>query len=131
LGWRPDLDLLGGIELIGLMLLGLFAFTWVGVLLGMVLRSPDAVMGVGFGLLFPLAFMAGAFVPIEGMSAVPRAIAHWEPVSALVAAVRHVAQGTDTTGSWQLENPVVAMVAWCVLIMAICIPLAIRRLDRS
>lgn len=130
-GWRPDLDLLGGIELVALMLLGLFAFTWLGVLLGMLLRSADAVMGVGFGLLFPLAFMAGAFVPIEGMSAVPRAIAHWEPVSALVAAVRQVAQGTDSSGSWQLENPVVAMVGWCLVIMAVCIPLALRRLDRS
>lgn len=128
-GWRPDLDLLGGIELVGLMLLGLVAFTWVGVLMGMLLRSADAVMGIGFGVLFPLAFMSGAFVPIEGMSAVPRAIAHWEPVSALVAAVRNLAQGTDATGSWQLEHPIVAMVAWCLLIMAVCIPLAIRRLN--
>jgi ABC-2 type transport system permease protein len=128
-GWRPDLDLLGGLELAALMLLGLVTFTWVGVLLGMVLRSADAVMGVGFAALFPLAFMAGSFVPIEGMAAVPRAVAHWEPISALVAAVRQVAQGTDSSGSWQLEHPVVAMVLWCALILAVCIPLALRRLS--
>jgi ABC-type multidrug transport system permease subunit len=97
------------------------------VLLGMTFRSPDAVQGIGFGVLFPLAFLAGTFVPIEGMKAVPRAIAEWDPISALVAAVRHVCQGTDSTGSWQLEHPVVAMIGWCVLLIVVCVPLALRR----
>lgn len=127
LGWRPDLDVAGFFTLTGLILLGLFAFTWFGVLLGMVMRSPDAVQGLGFGILFPLAFLAGTFVPIEGMAAVPRAVAHWDPISALVAAVRQVSQGTESSGSWQLEHPVVAMVGWCVLLIVVCVPLALRR----
>ena len=53
----------------------MFAFTWMGVLLGMLVRSPDAMQGVGFIVIFPLAFLAGTFVPIAGMDAVPRAIA--------------------------------------------------------
>jgi ABC transporter DrrB family efflux protein len=127
LGWRPDLDLAGFFELAGLILLGLFAFTWFGVLLGMIFRSPDAVQGLGFGVLFPLAFLAGTFVPIEGMSTIPRAVAQWDPISALVAAVRQVCQGTDSSGSWQLEHPVPAMIGWCLLLIVVCVPLALRR----
>ncbi len=75
LGWHPHLTLAHGVELLGLMILGVFAFTWAGVLFGMLVRSPDAMQGVGFIVIFPLSFMAGTFVPIAGMDAVPRAIA--------------------------------------------------------
>jgi ABC transporter DrrB family efflux protein len=127
LGWRPEMSAFETVELVGLLLLGLFAFTWFGVLIGMLVRSPDAVQGLGFGVLFPLAFLAGTFVPIAGMAAVPRAIAQWDPISALVAAVRQVTQGTHTSGSWQLEHPVPAMIGWCLLLVAVCVPLALRR----
>jgi ABC-2 type transport system permease protein len=127
LGWRPHLGVGGVFELIGLMLLGLFAFTWFGVLMGMLVRSSDAMQGVGFAIVLPLSFLAGTFVPIAGMKAVPRAIGEWDPLSALVAAVRKVCQGTASHGSWPLDHPVPAMILWCVLIIAVCVPLALRR----
>lgn len=126
LGWRPHLSPLGFVELIGLVLLGFFSFTWFGVLLGMTIRNADAMQGIGFAVVFPLTFLAGTFVPIAGMKAVPRAIGEWDPLSALVAAIRQVTQGIHSHGSWQLEHPVAAMVAWCLLITAVCVPLALR-----
>src|SRR6201996_7549313 len=45
LGWDPHVTVAGGFELAGLMLLGIFAFTWCGVLFGMLVRSPAAVQG--------------------------------------------------------------------------------------
>jgi ABC-2 type transport system permease protein len=127
LGWRPHLGVGSGFELAGLMLFGLVAFTWLGVVLGMVMRSPDATQGLGFALMLPLSFLAGTFVPISGMKLVPRAIAEWDPLSAIVAAVRQVCQGIHSSGSWQLVHPVVAMLAWCVLITAVCVPVALHR----
>ncbi|MGA7834511.1 MAG: ABC transporter permease [Acidimicrobiales bacterium] len=127
LGWRPQLDVVTFFELIGLILLGLTAFTTFGVLMGMILRSTDAMQGIGFAIMLPLSFLAGVFVPIGGMKVVLRVIGEWDPLSSIVAAIRHVSQGTNVTGSWQLDHPVVAMVAWCVLITAICVPLALRR----
>jgi ABC-2 type transport system permease protein len=127
LGWRPDLTVGKGLELVVLMLLGLFAFTWFGVLLGMLVRSSDAVQGIGFAIMLPLSFLGGTFVPISGMKLVPRVIGQWEPISTLVAAIRHVCQGTNSTGSWPLEHPIIAMVGWCILIIGICVPLALRR----
>jgi ABC-2 type transport system permease protein len=127
LGWRPHLGSGRAFELVALVLLGLFAFTWFGVLMGMLVRSADAVQGIGFAVMLPLSFLAGTFVPISGMKLIPRAIAEWDPLSALVAAFRHICQGTSSHGSLQLEHPVAATVGWCVLIIAICVPLALRR----
>jgi len=131
LGWSPHLTLAHAIELLALMTLGVFAFTWAGVLAGMLVRSPDAMQGVGFIVIFPLAFMAGTFVPIAGMAAVPRAIAQWDPIAALVATVRELTQGVHSSGSWQLDHPEIAMALWCVAILAISMPLALRRFNRT
>ena len=131
LGWSPHLTVAHGFELVGLMVLGMLAFTWAGVLLGMLVRSPDAMQGVGFIIIFPLSFMAGTFVPIAGMDSIPRAIAHWDPISALVASVRSLTQGVHSNGSWQLTHPELAMALWCVVIMAVCVPLALRRFNRT
>jgi ABC-2 type transport system permease protein len=132
LGWSPHMSLVHGVELVALVALGMFAFTWCGVLVGMLVRSPDAVQGVGFIIILPLTFMAGTFVPIAGMDAIPRAIADWDPISALVATVRSLTTpGVHTAGSWQLDHPELAMVGWCVLLLAICVPLALRHFNRT
>ncbi len=131
LGWSPHLTLLGALELGGLMVLGMFAFTWAGVLFGMLVRSPDAVQGVGFTVVFPLTFLAGTFVPIAGMDAIPRAIAEWDPISVLVAAVRDLTQGIPSSGSWPLDHPEIAMLIWSLVIIAVCVPLALRRFNRT
>jgi ABC-2 type transport system permease protein len=132
LGWDPHVTLVGGIELLGLLLLGMFAFTWCGVLVGMLVRSPDAVQGMGFIVILPLAFMAGTFVPIAGMDAIPRAIGEWDPISALVATVRKLTTlDYHGAGSWQLVHPELAMIGWCLVLLAICVPLALRRFSRT
>ena len=126
-GWRPDLDAVGVLALIGIILLGLTTFTWFGVLIGMVFPSPDAVQGVGFAIMLPLSFMAGTFVPIAGMATVPRIIAEWDPLSPFVATVRQICTGVPASGSWPLEHAVFMSLAWCALILAICVPVALRR----
>ncbi len=132
LGWRPQLTLAHGLELAVLIALGLLAFTWCGVLFGMLVRSPDAVQGIGFIIILPLTFMAGVFVPIAGMDAVPRAIAEWDPISALVATLRSLTTPAfRSSGSWQLDHPEIAMIFWVLLLIAICIPLALRRFNRA
>jgi ABC-2 type transport system permease protein len=131
LGWSPHLTPIGAVELTALMVLGLFAFTWLGVLFGMIVRSPDAMQGVGFIIILPLTFMAGTFVPIAGMQLIPRTIGNWDPISAMVAAIRKLTQGYPSFGSWQLAHPEAAMALWCLILIAICVPLALRRFNRT
>jgi ABC-2 type transport system permease protein len=78
-----------------------------------------------------MTFLAGTFVPIAGMQTVPRAIGEYNPLSAIVAAIRQVTQGMESTGSWPLEHPVPAMIAYCTLIIAICLPQAVRKFRKA
>ena len=130
LGWRPDLSVLTAVELAALLALAMFAFTWVGVLLGLLISSPDAAQGLGFIVILPLTFMAGTFVPIAGMDAVPRAIAEWDPISALVGTARTLSTHLHSSGSLQLDHPELAMVGWCLILLGVCVPLALRRFNR-
>ena len=131
LGWSPHFSTIHGIELLALMIFGVFAFTWTGILFGMIVRSPDAMQGMGFIVILPLTFLAGTFVPIAGLDAVPRAIAEWDPISALVAAVRLLTEGYPSSGSWQLTHPELAMALWCLILIAITVPLALRRFNNT
>ncbi len=48
-----------------------------------------------------------------------------------MASVRNLTEGYQSTRSWPLEHPEVAMVFWCLLIIGICVPLALRRFNRT
>lgn len=130
-GWRPNFGVGGALAWVGLMLLGTLAFTWAGAYFGMLVRSPDAMQGVGFIVVFPLAFLGGAFVPILKMDAIPRAIGEWDPISALVATSRGLANGYHAHGSWLLSHGELAMVIWSLLMLAIFIPLALHRFNNT
>jgi len=130
-GWSPEVGVAGAFELAGLILIGLVSFTIVGTTLGMVVKSADAAQGLGFAVVLPLTFLAGTFVPIETMQAIPRWIGEHNPVSAFVAAIREVAQGTQAHGSWQLEHPVPAMLIWCAIAVAVCTPIMLRKFKNA
>jgi ABC-type polysaccharide/polyol phosphate export permease len=131
LGWRPSFGLAHGLELVGLVALAMLAFTWMGVYVGMVVRSSDAVQGVGFIIIFPLTFMAGVFVPIKGMDLIPRTIGEWDPISAFVATLRKLTENISSPGSWPLDHPELGMLIWSLLLLGIFVPLALRRFGKG
>lgn len=63
LGWLPHVGVGGTLELIFLILLGLFAFTWFGVLMGMIIRNSDAMQGIGFAVVLPCRSWPGPSSP--------------------------------------------------------------------
>jgi ABC-type polysaccharide/polyol phosphate export permease len=129
-GWRthtPPTHVAGA-----LLLLVMFAaaMVWVGTLIGLLVRTPDAVMGVGFTIVFPLTFLSNAFVPTATLPPVLRHIAEWNPVSTLVAAVRelfgnHITQVGPQP--WPLAHAVPMAFVSCIAILAITVPLSLRR----
>jgi ABC transporter DrrB family efflux protein len=132
-GWGIHSDVLHAIAGYGVILLFAFATLWCGTLLGLVVRSPDAAQGMVFMVVFPLTFLASTFVPITGFSPVLRAIAEWNPISALAAAVRTLF-GNPTAmppdPAWPLAHCVAFSIAWSVLLIAIAMPAAIRLFRR-
>jgi ABC transporter DrrB family efflux protein len=128
-GWRIHADLLHALAGFGLLLLFAFAMLWLGTFLGVAVRSPDAVTGVAFLVVFPLTFVANGFVPAGGLPDGLRAVAEWNPVSAIVAAVRTLF-GNPTAlpadAPWPLQHPVLSAVGWCLFVLAVAIPLTLR-----
>jgi ABC-2 type transport system permease protein len=75
-----------------------FCLTWVWTALGLVLRTPGAVMGVSGTILFPLTFVSSIFVEPRTMPPVLAAIVEANPVTWLATAVRGLMHGTATAG---------------------------------
>ncbi len=134
IGWRPHGSVLGVFFAIVLMLLFAFSMTWLGVLLGCIVNEPEAVMGIGFVVLFPITFIANTFVPTAGMPAFIQLLAEWNPISAVTAAVRHLLGNTnpslETSTRWPLVHPIPASLLFCAALVAVFAPLALARYRR-
>ncbi|HLT17123.1 MAG TPA: ABC transporter permease [Acidimicrobiales bacterium] len=109
------------------------AMVWVGTYVGLLVRTPDAVMGVVFPAIFPLTFVSGAFVPIETLPNVLQWVASLNPVSVQVAAVREL-WGNPVAPSpkdvWPMEHPVAAAFLYVALLLVAAVPAAVRRFER-
>ncbi|MFD9541578.1 ABC transporter permease [Streptomyces sp. NPDC060022] len=131
IGWRTHENL--GKVLLGFLLLLLlgYAFSWIGALIGLVVRTPEAATSGGLIWLFPLTFISNAFVDANQMPTVLRHIAEWNPFSATVQACRelfgNLPPGFVTPDAWPMQNPILASVLWSVLIVVVFRTLAVRK----
>ncbi|MFJ2812390.1 ABC transporter permease [Streptomyces sp. NPDC091279] len=131
-GWRPGSaeptdagKILAGFGL--LLLLG-YAFTWIGALIGLSVRTPEAATSGGIIWLFPVTFISNAFVDSGQMTPWLRHIADWNPFSATVQACRQLFgdPGLSQSGAWPMQHPVWASLIYSVLIVAVFRTLAVR-----
>ena len=134
IGWGINEGVAKG--LLGYFLLILFGFAmiWVGILAGSSLKSVEAVQGVMFTTIFPITFLSNAFARPEGMPDWLRFLAEWNPISALVQAMREL-WGNDgiplpADAALPLQYPVIATILWSVGLSAVLAPLAIRAFAR-
>ncbi|KAF4409165.1 MULTISPECIES: ABC transporter permease [Streptomyces] len=130
-GWRIHegiLKMLAGFAL--LLFLG-YAFSWIGALIGLSVRTPEAATSGGLIWLFPLTFISNAFVPSDNMPTLLRHIAEWNPFSATVQACRelfgNLPQGYPVADAWPMQHPVLASLLWSVVIIAVFRTLAVRK----
>jgi len=134
IGWRVHTGAGDVIEALALSLLFGYAFTWAGVCLGMMLRSPEAAQATGFIIFLPLTFVSSAFVPTQGMPGWLQPVAVWNPMSALAAASRHLFGNPNPAAAvhaWPMQHPELAVVGWSLIMLAIFAPLAVRQYRRK
>jgi len=132
-GWGIHSSLGSALAGYGLLVLLAAAMVWVGLALGALVRSPDAVMGVGFLVVFPLTFLASTFVPIDGLPDGLQQIAEWNPISALAAAVRTLfgnPVATPVDPAWPLAHPVLYSVVFCAAVIAVFVPVTLHLFRR-
>ncbi|MFD8369530.1 ABC transporter permease [Streptomyces sp. NPDC059688] len=113
----------------GLLLLLGYAFTWIGALIGLSVRTPEAATSGGLIWLFPVTFISNAFVDTSNMTPWLRHIAEWNPFSATVQACRvlFANPGQSTSGAWPMQHPVWASLLYSVLIIVAFRTLAVRK----
>ena len=129
IGWRIHNGAGDAIEAFALALLFGYAFTWVGVCLGMVLRSPEAAQQTGFVIFLPLTFISTAFVPTQGMPGWLQPVAEWNPMSSLADACRSLFGNPNPAAqvhAWPTQHPELAVICWSLGLLVIFAPLAIR-----
>jgi ABC-2 type transport system permease protein len=69
LGFRPAGGVLGVLLAFGLVLIFAFAVSWIWIIVGMKVKTPESVMTTSFLFLMPLTFASNIFVGLETMPA--------------------------------------------------------------
>ncbi|MFE1596337.1 ABC transporter permease [Nocardia sp. NPDC058705] len=129
LGWRVDATLGEAAVAIGLLLAFRCALSWLGIALGAAIRDEQMLQQIA-PLIFGTIMFSNVFVPTATMPPVVAAIAEWNPVSAVVGALRELL-GADLPGgaggTWPTQHPVTAAIVWIAVLFAFAVPIAIRR----
>jgi ABC transporter DrrB family efflux protein len=134
-GWRPTSGLLSVVIGFVFLLLFGYALSWVGIFVGLSASDARVVQNVSFIITFPLTFLSNAFAPTTGMPRALQYFAEWNPVSTMVAGCRDLFglenQFGATRGSFPSENPLLTSFLYMIIIMAIFIPLSVRKYKRA
>src|SRR5918995_5190285 len=93
LGYRPEGGAVGALAALGLVVVFSFGLSWVFSVLGLLLRSPNAVMNAGFMAIFPLTFLSNVFVDPSTLPGPLKAFVDVNPISILATASRSLMQG--------------------------------------
>jgi len=99
-------------------------FCWISVWVGMLVRTPGAVQGLMFLLVFPLSFGSNVFVLTSTLPGWLQAFVHVNPITPLVAAIRGLLVGGPVAG------PLALTLAWMAALLVIFVPLALRAYAR-
>ncbi len=133
-GWRVSSSFPEAVLAVALLLGFSYAFSWVMVLIGMSVRSPEIINNVSFLVLFPLTFLSNAFVPAETLPGPLQVFAEWNPVTSLIQACRelfgNIPAGIPTGDSFADQNPVALVIIGIVALIVIFIPLSIRKFQK-
>jgi len=130
-GWEWHGSGADALTAVGLLVWLRFAFLWVGIYLGLVSPNVESV-GVLWMLLFPITMLTSAFVAPELMPDWLGFLAEWNPLSSTITATRELfgSPGVTGDGSWVVRNAQPLAVLWPLVIVAVFLPLSVRRFQR-
>ena len=120
LGYRPDGGFGGAVAALALVVVFSFGLSWVFSVLGLLMRSPNAVMNAGFMGIFPLTFLSNVFVDPATLPGPLRAFVDVNPISVLATASRSLMRGEPD------GTAITVSLAVAVLLAAVFLPLTTR-----
>ena len=120
LGFRPGGGIAGMLLAVALILVFAFSVSWIWMVVGMTVKTPESVMTTSFLFLFPLTFLSNIFVDPATMPGWLQTVVGVNPVTHLVTEARGLMHGQHVLGN----------VAWVLLasavVVAVFAPLALR-----
>jgi ABC-2 type transport system permease protein len=118
MGFRSGAGVLAWLAVAGILFLFTLALTWMAVIPGLSAKSADGAIAFSYPLIF-LPFISSAFVPTDTMPGPVRAFAEYQPVTAIVDAIRDLfTQQPVGTDIW-------IALAWCVGILIVAYMFAV------
>ncbi len=120
MGYRPHGGAGGVLAAVGLILVFAFGMGWIWTALGLVMRSPRAIMSIGLTVLFPLTFASNVFVAPATMPSWLRSFVDVNPISHLVSAERGLMNGHATAAQ------IIWVLAASFVLTAVFAPLTMR-----
>ncbi len=124
LGYRPGAGVSGVIAALALVIVFAFGLSWVFTTLGLLMRSPNAVMNAGFMAIFPLTFLSNVFVEPETLPSALEAFVNVNPISVLATASRGLMEGSAEAGD------IAIVLATAAALTAVFAPLTTRLYGR-
>ena len=128
-GWRVHTGIGEFLAGVGLLVLFTYAMAWLGVWIGLAVKTPEATQQLAFTVLFPITFVSNVFVPTQSLPDWLRPFAEWNPTSALTAATRQLWGNPNpfSASGFPAERPIELTLIWVVVLVAIFAPLGILR----
>ena len=120
IGYRPPGGVMGVVLAVLLLLAFCFALSWLWLIVGLKVRTPNAVMGVSMMVLFPLTFISSVFAPPETMPDWLRAFVDVNPVTLLCEAARGLMDDVPDAGD------ITVVLLLSLVVTAVFAPIALR-----
>src|SRR5918992_2772485 len=120
LGFRPAAGVLGVVLAVALIIVFAISLSWMWIIVGMLVKSPESVMTSSFLLLFPLTMASNIFVDPKTMPRLLQVLVSVNPVSHLADASRGLMHGNVDPAS------VVWVLVASAVITAVFAPIAMR-----
>ena len=124
-GFRPTTDVVDWIAAIGLMLLMAFTLAWLGAIIGLWLKTVEAVNSIGFSLIFPLTFVSSTFINPNYLPGWLQGFAKNQPFTLLLDATRGLLTGYPEVGNsgWMVT-------LYLLIALVVLVPIALRMYER-
>lgn len=101
------------------LLCGALAFFAVGVVVGNICRTPDAVGAFANCLMVPMAFLSGSFIPLSQSPDWLRTVSHALPLRYMNEAITGVLDGGTAFGPWALRCLALLVFAAVLSVLAV------------
>jgi ABC-2 type transport system permease protein/oleandomycin transport system permease protein len=124
-GFRPTTGVADWLAAVGLMLLMAFTLAWLGAIIGLALKTVEAVNSIGFSIIFPLTFVSSTFINPDFLPGWLQGFARNQPFTLLLDATRGLLTGYPDVGNkgWMV-------VLYLVIALAVFVPVALWMYER-